>query len=161
MKVIFIYLFLFCSLEYSIAQTINPQVISSAGNNFTNGSNHLEWTLGEPVTSTLNNGNSLLTQGFHQNNLVISAIDNVDVDIEVTIFPNPTIDILQMKFGNLPDENIIIELFTAEAKLLLTKTSNRNTLSQIDMSKYHNGMYLLKIGSKTVKWKSYRIVKSK
>lgn len=48
------------------AQSLTPQVISSAGD-FYQGSNvSLSWTLGEIATETYDNGNIVLTQGFQQ-----------------------------------------------------------------------------------------------
>jgi hypothetical protein len=50
----------------STAQTLSPQVIASAGGYSTVGNVSLSWTLGETFTTTLENGNSILTQGFQQ-----------------------------------------------------------------------------------------------
>ena len=49
-----------------IAQSIDRQVISSAGDYSDNGSIKVSWTLGEPVIETFTNGNITLTQGFQQ-----------------------------------------------------------------------------------------------
>ncbi|MES2140658.1 MAG: T9SS type A sorting domain-containing protein [Bacteroidota bacterium] len=160
MKRILFSLILFCAIHYSDAQSLSPQVISSSGTSFTNGSNQLEWTLGELSTSPLTNGSNSLTQGFHQGNLNITSIDNFDDTYGLTIFPNPAIDLIQIQFekGN---ENNLIELYSAEGKLLLTQSSNYQTLCQIDIGMYDIGTYLIKINNKNTKGKSYRIVKLK
>jgi hypothetical protein len=76
------------------------------------------------------------------------------------VFPNPTADFIQVKFekGN---ENTTIELFSVEGKLILSQQTNSNTTSQIDMSTYSNGTYMLKIKNKSSKDKSYQIIKLK
>ena len=152
-------LFLFClALTELKAQTLTPQVLSTAGTSFVNGTNVLDWTLGEPATFTLNNGTNLLTQGFHQNDLLITQVENLDNSFGVTVFPNPTADFVQIQFDKATNNNVI-ELFSVEGKLLLSETKNATTISQIDMSKYSNGTYLLKI--KTVNNnKSYKIIKN-
>ncbi|MCB9168856.1 MAG: hypothetical protein H6597_03310 [Flavobacteriales bacterium] len=48
------------------AQTLERQVIATAGSSFTVGSLTVSTTLGEPFTATLSNGNHILTQGFQQ-----------------------------------------------------------------------------------------------
>ncbi|MEZ4808043.1 MAG: hemagglutinin protein [Flavobacteriales bacterium] len=48
------------------AQSITPSVVGSAGGSGTAGATTLSWTVGEMSVSTLNNGNNILTQGFHQ-----------------------------------------------------------------------------------------------
>ncbi len=160
MEKILFSLILFCSVHYSDAQSLSPQIISSSGTSFTNGSNQLDWTLGEPTTSTLNDGTNALTQGFHQGNLNITSVDNFDDTYGLTIFPNPAIDLIQIQF-DMSNENNLIELYSAEGKLLLTQSSNYKTLCQIDMSKYDIGTYLIKINNKNTKGRSYRIVKLK
>ena len=126
------------------AQTLTPQVLSTAGTSFVNGTNVLDWTLGEPATFTLDNGTNLLTQGFHQNDLLITQVENLDNSFGVTVFPNPTADFVQIQFDKATDNNVI-ELFSVEGKLLLSETKNATNISQINMSNYANGTYLLKI----------------
>lgn len=160
MKRILFSLILFCAIQYSIAQSLSPQIISTSGTSFTNGSDQLDWTLGELATSALTNGNNSLSQGFHQTNLNVTSVDNFDDEYGLTIFPNPAIDLLQIQFEKA-NENNLIELYSTEGKLLLTQSSNYNTLCQIDMSMYKVGTYLIKINNKNTKGKSYRIVKLK
>jgi len=160
MKRILFSLILFCAISCSIAQSLSPQVISSSGTSFTNGSNQLDWTLGELSTSLLASGSNSLSQGFHQTNLNITSIDNFDDTFGLTIFPNPSIDLLQIQFEKATENNLI-ELYSTEGKLLLTQESKYATLCQIDMTKYDIGSYLIKIHNKNTKGKSYRIVKVK
>ena len=63
-----IFLFLFVSFASVTAQTVTPQVINSAGNNWTlpNGTT-ISDNIGEPFVSTISNGNNIITQGFLQN----------------------------------------------------------------------------------------------
>ena len=153
-------LILFCATNYSVAQSLSPQIISSSGTSFTNGSNQLDWTLSELSTSSLTNGSNSLTQGFHQANLNVTSIDNFDDAYSVTIYPNPAIDLLQIQFEK-PNENNLIELYSTAGTLLLTQESHYETLCQIDMSKCGIGTYLVKIHNKNTKGKSYQIVKLK
>lgn len=160
MKKIIFSLFILYAINYSVAQSLSPEVISSSGNSFTNGFNQLDWTLGEPATSTLVNNTNMLTQGFHQNELMITAVDNYDVSYAATVFPNPTVDRVQIQFATA-NENNTIELYTSEGKLLLTQSSNFNTLAQIDMSNYNSGTYVLKLKNNNTRGKTYQIVKLK
>lgn len=146
--------------HFSSAQSLDPQVLSTAGTSFVSGGNVLDWTLGEPATFVLNDGTNLLTQGFHQPELLVTAITNIVDNAGVTVFPNPTADFVQIQFDKT-NENNIIELFSAEGKLVLSQQTNSNTLVQIDMSTYSNGTYMLTIKDKSSKNKSYQIVKLK
>jgi len=74
-----ILLVLSCSLSSLVAQTITPQVINSAGGNWTlpNGITVSD-NIGEPFVSTISNSNNMITQGFLQN-FVIANVFSVSV----------------------------------------------------------------------------------
>ena len=137
------------------AQTLTPTVLSTAGTSFVNGGNVLDWTLGEPATFTLDNGTNSMTQGFHQNDLLITEVENLDNSFGVTVFPNPTADLVQIQFEKATD-NKGIELFSVEGKLIFEEIKNGSAVSQINMSTYANGTYLLKVN----KSKTYRVIKN-
>ncbi len=148
----------FYFINFSFSQTLSPEAISTAGSSFNNGSNGLNWTLGEPVTSTLNTTSNILTQGFHQDKFTITSVEDENGDSGITIFPNPTIDaiMVQLKF---PDKSTSMELYTVEGKLLSSRSIHSETSFQVDMSNYASGTYVLKIKNKNLK--SYQIVKLK
>lgn len=66
---------------YILAQSVSPQVVSSAGDYYDNGNISLSWTLGEIATETFSNGNIMLTQGFQQPYGI--TIHGIDLDILV------------------------------------------------------------------------------
>ncbi len=160
MKPFFILSVVCLSINYADAQMLSPEVLSSAGTSFVNGTNVLDWTLGEPVTATLNNGSNQMSQGFHQNDMLITAIDNNQDIAGITVFPNPTPDVINIEFAK-SNENNTIELFSAEGKLVLSLSTGPNTTWQLDMNSYANGVYLLKIKNNSSKGNSYQIVKTK
>ena len=148
-----------CSItSFGFSQELTPQVLSSAGTSFSNGSNVIDWTLGEPVTATLNNGTNSASQGFHQNDLLITTVEEQGVS-SISLFPNPVVDVLNISFTN-PEETNSIELFTVEGKLLSSQTVSSSALSKLDMGKYSSGTYLLKVKNK-LSSKSFRIIKTK
>ncbi len=155
-----LFLFLFFLIKFSGAQSLSPQIISTSGTSFTNSSAQLDWTLGEPVTSTLSNSNNLLTQGFHQPNLLTSSIDDVPADYSITIFPNPTVDFLQLQIQNVLNQVLVVDLYTVEWKLLKSRQINSSTHLQLDMTEYNSGTYLLLIKNNSAQNKSFRIIKS-
>ncbi len=153
-------LFLCCSLKISTAQSLSPEIISPSGASFSSTSSQLDWTLGEPVTSLLTISNAILTQGFHQPNLLVTAISSVSANYSVAIFPNPTVDFIQLQIQNLLNEVIFIELYTVEGKLLQTQQLNSSADLQIDMTKYNSGTYQLSIKNNFSKNNTYQIIKS-
>jgi hypothetical protein len=63
------------------AQSVSPQVVSSAGDYFEGTNASLSWTLGEIATETFNSENVILTQGFQQPFGV--TIHGIDLDVLV------------------------------------------------------------------------------
>ena len=45
-----------------MAQSITPEVVSTAGDHYDNGSYQLSWTLGEIAVQTYDNGTNILTE---------------------------------------------------------------------------------------------------
>ena len=150
--------FVCAATQFAFAQVLTPEVISSAGTSFINGSNVLDWTLGEPVTSTFDNGTNQLSQGFHQNDMLITSMDEA-VNSEISVFPNPTANMVQINFSKV-NEAGLIELYSVEGKLLSSQSINTSTVSKVDMSAFAGGTYLLKIKSSTLN-QSYQIIKTK
>lgn len=64
-----------------MAQSVSPEVVSSAGDYYENGNVSLSWTLGEIATETYTNGNVILTQGFQQPFGI--TIHGIDLDVLV------------------------------------------------------------------------------
>src|ERR1700749_2193301 len=156
MKKPLLFLTVCLTAKFGSAQSLAPQVISTSGTSFNNGSSQLDWTIGEPVTATLNNGSNELTQGFHQSYLVITSVKDPIADYTVNVFPNPAIDNVNLQFDNLK-ESVTVSLYTAEGKLLDTRQVINASGLQLPMSNYSNGTYLLSVKDKNAAEKTYRI----
>lgn len=69
-------------------------------------------------------------------------------DLEVTLFPNPTSDYINLSFGEDMVEDFVYELFDLTGKLLLVgKISGGTTFHQIETQNLNGGMYLLALTS--------------
>ena len=153
-------LFVAISVKTAIAQSISPDVVATSGTSFNDGTSQLDWTLGEPVTSTFDVGSDMLTQGFHQPNLLATSLNNVETDYSVLVFPNPSIDFIQLQFQNLK-QVVRVELMSSEGKLLQSREVNTTSELQLDMSTYAAGTYLLSVLDGQSKVKTYQVIKLK
>lgn len=100
----------------------------------------------------------MLTQGFHQPNLLATAINNVETDYSLLVYPNPSIDYIQLQFQNLKN-TVTIQLLSSDGKLLQSQELKTTAELQIDMSKYAAGTYLLSVKDNQAKVKTYQVVK--
>ena len=87
------------------AQRLKPELICTGSGIISNGTTNISWTIGEGVISTMNAPSIQLTNGIAQPDYKITAVMNNLSQIDISLFPNPTKDILvlQTKRGQLKD----------------------------------------------------------
>ena len=141
-------------------QTIQNSVISSTGGSASSGNVKMDYTLGETVIETFSAGGNTLTQGFHQTNLALVAIENVELFAELSVYPNPTSQFVNLDIPanyNLLD----ISMYDVTGKLLRTKT-NASGLVTFDVNDLATGTYYLQvIKPKNEQIKTFKLIKSK
>ena len=143
----------------SYCQSLLPDVIASSGGNGQNDQVSLNWTIGEPIITTfLNSGNSL-TQGFQQGSLTLSTgINKLGLNIEVTVFPNPTTGKLNIKIIDKPGSLWNIEIYDLSGILLYNEKITANACN-VDFSYFPPSPYILKISDDSDNYKTYNIIK--
>ena len=144
---------------FLLAVSVNAQqVISAQGNSYSNASHTIDYTIGETVTATVSNGSNDLTQGFHQTNVVITNVEDLDANILVNIFPNPTSDFVNLSVEKF--EGLTLQIYDAAGKLV-EQTELSQSLTSFKVSHYSNGTYLLTLThKKDKKVKAYKIIKN-
>lgn len=161
MKQIIVIVFILFGVN-TFSQQLSPEVIASAGDHFENGDISLSWTLGEPVIATFE-GNYILTQGFHQDFYIITAIDEIKLEnISVNIYPNPTPNFVNIKINSEKqiNEDCFIQLFDATGRLIKEeKSSASNDIINWDLQSFERSHYILKVvlGTQT---KTFKIIKN-
>jgi len=143
---------------FLLSVAVNAQeVISSQGDSYSNGTNTLDFTIGEPVIATVSDGSNDLTQGFHQTLLIVTNVEDLNAKYKVNVFPNPTSKFVTLDIDKY--EGLTYRLFDVTGKLLAKKiVKQKNTT--INVSNYPKGTYLLSlIQAKNKKIKTYKIIK--
>ena len=137
-KLLLIVLFIGC-----IGILSAQEVVSSAGDSYIAGGYEVSWTLGESVIETVSDGNNILTQGFHQTNLKVTALDELKFPgLELRVYPNPTDYILYIQSRGRTDVKLQYALFDANGKILLDKKIVDNP-AKVNMALYAAGNYVL------------------
>lgn len=144
---------------FLLGASVNAQeVISSQGNSYSNATHSIDYTIGEPVTATASNGVNDLTQGFHQTNLTITSVEDLDANISVNLFPNPTSEFVNLTVDKY--EDLTLRLFDASGKLVKELALNQS-LTSVKVSEYADGTYLLTLTHKEdKKIKTFKIIKN-
>ena len=145
------------------AQSIEPEVYASSGSHYTGTNAQLSWTIGEPIIEIVSNTSNIVTQGFHQTNYDITSIkENPDLGYDISIFPNPVSNTLQINIsGNVNNSNLKIELMDITGKILITEKVAGTIINyQLNIREYATGSYFLRItNEKEQLINSYKIQK--
>lgn len=91
--------------------------------------------------------------------LTISGIDIPEIVLQISAYPNPTTDQLNLLIGNYNNEKLRFQLFDVAGKLLLDATiTDANTV--IDMNRFAMATYYLNITDDQKLIKSFKIIKT-
>ncbi len=129
------------------------EVVSTAGSIYNVNGVQLSWTIGEPIVSTEDDGNHVLTQGFHQANLSVTTVEE-NVRNMFSVYPNPVVNVFTIQGST--EENVTAVLYDLNGKLL--KQIQFSLSTQVNIEDLSRGVYLLTINQNN-KINTYRIIK--
>jgi len=157
MKVLLIVaLSVFCfSVSITNAQSLERQVIATAGSNMDNG-----FIIGEVLVSS---GNLKVAAGFQQGILNQNTSLNVeDITQKLTVYPVPTKDILNIRGENFSAENTNVTLFSVEGRKVEVRVESGADYLRISLGSLPAGKYYLKLEDYlNSKIANYKILKIK
>ena len=150
-----IILFLLFSTNYLFAQ----QSVNSSGGNGSGTGGSLSFSLGQIDYVYANGSNGSVSQGVQQpfEIFMLGTNEIPEITLELSIYPNPTVDILYIKNKNVALE-FIYQLFDVTGKLIASSTKMVQQ-DQIDVSSFQSGTYILNIKTNNNASKSYKIIK--
>lgn len=127
------------------------QVISASGQSGTQGGLTFTYTVGEPVVTTLSGTSRIVTQGFHQPELGIVAVHDLDLlEWNIEVFPNPTADVLTVRFSDEQGSALRATVFNLLGEVMLSgQQLTQPDGSRLDCSAWQPGVYLLQLQDPT------------
>ncbi len=135
------------AFSYSNAQSIAPQSINSSGTSVTQSNGSLSYTVGELVVLSMSDSDGNTLGGGFTSGAAIStaSIQEPDVAvIDVTVYPNPTTDLITVAIQETKLSTIEIEITDLNGKVISTeKYSGFSTKIGINSSFWENGTYFL------------------
>ena len=131
-----------------IAQQVKQEVIASAGGYNINSGLSISWTLGETIVPTFRtqDGTLILTHGFQQK-LVWTAIqENLASIVNITLFPNPAGEVVNLQFDEPVDGEILVYLLDTQGRLVKTDVIGTASIEkQVNLQDLPAGVYYFKL----------------
>ena len=125
------------------SQTIEKSSISSGGESTSNGTLTMVYSIGEVNVAETTSGNIHISEGFISKGLNATlGIKDLSKIEGVKVFPNPTVDFVNLNFTEVI--NAQIRVLDLTGKELFSKTFN-DEKTKVDLSPYNNGTYLLHV----------------
>jgi len=123
--------------------TLKPDVVTTTGGFYSNSAGSISWTMGEPISETVTDGNDTLTEGFQQGAYSIVSVSEVDApDVNITVYPNPFTTTLNIKCES--SDPIRVEAIDLQGNVISTQ-SFENGHGQMDFSSLPEAIYLLRV----------------
>ena len=94
-------IFIFCCFILNCCFFSAQTVIGTQGNSSWNSACSIDYTIGEVVIAYGSDSTTHLTQGFHQPVFEITSVETIDISFEVTIYPNPAVDQVNIIFKEI------------------------------------------------------------
>ncbi len=135
------------------------EVVSTAGGYHISNQGSLSWTIGEGITETMTTAEYILTSGFQQSELTVTAIAAAGIpEAAVWVYPNPVASYLTVETAENPQEYEVL-LYDLQGNLLYKKDISMQH-EEVDMRFYAPGAYLIRIiKTGSSKQKYFQVIK--
>ncbi|HTO14956.1 MAG TPA: T9SS type A sorting domain-containing protein [Edaphocola sp.] len=137
-------------------------VVLSSGGNASGAGGSSSYSVGQMVYNSYNGTEGSVIEGVQQPyeiSTVSISKDFEGIRIFLSVYPNPTSSLLNLKIDNYPSNEISYQLTDLYGKLLVSgKTTG--ALTQVSMNAYAAATYFLIVQKNKVTIKTFKIVKN-
>ena len=141
------------------AQAQMQNVTATSGGNFDGASRSISFTIGEPVVGLISAGDVIVTQGFLQPHLIVTAINEMKgMAFQIQAFPNPTTDYVNIATNTDLPAGSSWQLYDLKSRILASGLITGNQ-TEISVEAYTPAVYILKINTRANTLKAFKIIK--
>ena len=117
------------------------------------------FSVGQIVYTTNIGTNGSITQGVQQQYIIFitTGVNETSIDLEVSVYPNPTTDYLTLKVEN--PEGLSFQLFDLQG-VMVEYNKVRENSTTVEMKNLPSAIYFLKVIQKNQVVKSFKIIKN-
>jgi hypothetical protein len=144
-----------------ITNAIAQDAVPAAGGDATGTSGSASYSVGQVVYTSVSSASGSVNQGVQQPyEILITGLNtNTDINLAMSIFPNPSTTFIKLNVGKQHLENLSYQLYDVQGKLLYEKKITE-VESFVLMNEYNSGSYLLKVVENKTELKTFKIIKN-
>ena len=147
--------FIFSTLLYA------QEVVTTTGGNGSGSGGSVSYTVGQVVNNIYRTGSGSVTEGIQQpyEISVETDVENTDINLLITVFPNPTSDYLTIQVHDSGREELNYKLYRIDGKLI-TKGKINGKETKLKTEDLTAAVYLLRISNNKKEVKVFKIIKN-
>lgn len=144
----------------AITQIYAQESILSSGGNSSGTNGNVSYSVGQLFYKTVNGGAAYLSPGIEQpfEIQIVLGSDNFNISLELSVYPNPTTDKIYLKVKESSFESLQYQMFDINGRLIENNKIEDN-LTIVQMDKYPDAIYLMKVIDKEKEVKTFKIIK--
>ncbi len=122
------------------------QSVNVCGQFFEGGTKQISFNIGEPVIKTVHGADIMLTQGFFQPRLWVTAIDDMKgISYHIEAYPNPATDHIYLSTDKELPKGSTYQVFDMHGGLIARGDINNGLTTKISLEKLVPASYFLKV----------------
>ena len=136
--------------------------VNTSGSNASGTGGAVSYTVGQVAYTNSSGSNGSVSAGVQQSYTITATtgVDENNFNLDVSVYPNPTTDLLVLSINELKEEYRYQVLDMAGKRL--TNGQLRNNQTQLDFSSYASGSYYVNIITNQNKQiKTFQVIKNK
>lgn len=133
---------------------------NSSGGTISGSGGKIDYSVGQVFQSFKSSANFSISEGVHQPFEIstLGASETEEINLEIMVYPNPTIADITLKIGKISFDHINYSLYDQSGKLFFTKEI-KSDKSLITMSPLNSGVYILVVSENSKILKTFKIIK--
>ena len=151
----------FMLLAGSFMTTKAQHATLSAGGEASGSGGTASYSIGQSLYITNSGDGGSISQGVQQSYIIeaITGLNELGISLNLTAYPNPTTDFVQLEIGSEMLTDISYQLYNMQGKLIVSKQLTE-VQTGIDMTSLSSDTYILKVIQKNADIKTFRIIKT-
>jgi hypothetical protein len=131
-----------------------------SGGNLTGINGNVSYTVGQVIYATNIGTTGFIAQGVQQSFEIqtVLGMDNFNINLQMTVYPNPTVNFLSLEVKNYNFENLQYQLFDLNGRLITDEKIVSETTT-FSIEQYPSAIYLLKVINNKKELKIFKIIK--